>query len=70
MPLTMSTLLMHDERVPIEARHALIAAHAAPPAERAELLESAARILYDDTELDCEDVLELVDLPADCGCGH
>ena len=69
MAFTMSTLLVHDEHVPHAARKALLAADAAVPSERGPLLASAARILYDQTDLDCADALELVGLPAECGCG-
>jgi hypothetical protein len=70
MSLTMASILMHDDLVPEGARAAIRAAYAAPPEQRAEMLESAARILYDETELDCSDVRELVDLEAggDRGC--
>jgi hypothetical protein len=68
MPFTMSTLLVHNEYVPQAARTALLAAHAAPPSDRGALLASAARILHQDTDLDCADALELVGLSGDCGC--
>lgn len=64
MAFTMSTLLVHDDVVPRAAREALHAANVAPPSDRGALLASAARILYDVTDLDCADVLELVGLPA------
>lgn len=74
MPLTMSTLLIHDHAVPQAARLALQAATAAAPSDREALLESAARILYDLTDLECVDVRELVDLPvgdrAQARCGR
>jgi len=69
MAFTMSTLLVHNEQVPDAARKALQAADAATPSQRGPLLASAARILYDQTDLDCEDALELVGLPEECGCG-
>jgi hypothetical protein len=64
---TMAALLMHSSQVPQRAREALRAAHDAPPQERQERLESAARILFKETELPCADVLELVDLPVKPG---
>jgi hypothetical protein len=69
MAFMMSTLLVHSEHVPQAARKALLAADAAAPDERGPLLASAARILHDQTDLDCADALELVGLPAECGCG-
>lgn len=61
-------LLIHAEGVPVPARNALVAASSAEPATRKELLQSAARILYAETELECEDLRELVSLVPDCGC--
>jgi hypothetical protein len=69
MALMMSTLLVHNEQVPAEAREALLAADAAAPSERGPLLASAARILHAQADLDCADALELVGLPEECGCG-
>jgi hypothetical protein len=69
MAFMMSTLLAHSEHVPPAARTALLAADSAAPSDRGPLLASAARILYVQGNLDCADALELVDLPADCGCG-
>jgi hypothetical protein len=67
MSFTLAPLLIHSEHVPEEAREALRAVDGSPAEQRAELLESAARILYDQTELDCREVRELVGLPAgDC----
>jgi hypothetical protein len=68
----MSSLLLHSEQVPIAARIALRAAHESPPESspetRLRLLESAARILRDETGVDCPDARELVDLRSeDCG---
>ena len=61
MAFTMAPLLIHDHEVPLQAREALrVALESAPP--RAEMLLSAARILHIETDLDCRDALELVDL--------
>jgi hypothetical protein len=68
MSLSMAPLLMHSEQVPAEARDALRAAYDAPPEHRSERLESAARILYEQTGLECSDVRELVGLHEDEGC--
>jgi hypothetical protein len=71
MPYSMAPLLMHSQAVPAGARDAIRAAHdTKEPEERREILASAGRILLDETELDCHDVRELLDLPTDedCGC--
>ena len=68
MSFSMAHLLIHSEHVPAEARDALKAAHSAPPARRRPMLESAARILYRGTDLECHDARELVDLP-EGACG-
>lgn len=64
----MASLLIHDTFVPASARDALRAAQEAPEGRRANELQSAARILYEQTDLDCADVRELVDLGPECGC--
>lgn len=64
MAFSLAPLLVHDETVPLLARRALRAAASAPPASRDELLEEAARVLYDETDLECRDVRELVGLPS------
>jgi hypothetical protein len=61
-------LLVHSSAVPAEARSALLAAQASPPAERARALKSAARVLHHETGLECRDVLEIVGLDASGGC--
>jgi hypothetical protein len=60
MPLAL--LLIHGTLVPEPAREALKAAYEAPAGERRALLESAARVLHRETNLDCTDVRELVGL--------
>ena len=67
MSISMASLLMHDDQVPPAARRALRAAHDEAGGKRVEGLRSAARILIAETDLDCEDVRELVDLGPDCG---
>jgi len=62
MSFSMASLLSYSAHVPPEARAALLAARAASPEDRDELLESAALILHRATELPCADVRELVDL--------
>jgi hypothetical protein len=59
---TMAPLLIHSDDVPASARDALKAAYAAPPESRGGYLETAAQILYEETDLECRDVRELVGL--------
>lgn len=60
---SMAHILAHSPHVPQAARHALQEAVTASPDTRTELLESAARILYRESGLECRDVRELVGLP-------
>ena len=61
MPVAL--LLIHGTLVPEPAREALKAAYEATSTEeRRALLESAARVLHRETNLDCVDVRELVGL--------
>jgi hypothetical protein len=67
MSLSMSSLLLHSERIPAAAREVLRAAHAGASEHRIEMLESAARILEREVGLPCTDARELMDLqPAEC----
>lgn len=68
MSFSMTTLLIHSQSVPTRAREALESAESAGPEHRDRLLESAARILHAETDLECADVLELVGLPSGRGC--
>jgi hypothetical protein len=68
MTMSMAPLLMYSEHVPAEARDAIRAAYEAPPEHRGARLESAARILYQETGLDCSDVRELIGLRGDGDC--
>jgi hypothetical protein len=63
MSFSITPLLLHGEQVPPGARHALRAAYDAPPDKRKPHLESAARILHQELDLDCIDARELVGLP-------
>lgn len=68
--MSMASILMHSDAVPASARDVLREASSAPPPSRDALLEAAAKILYAETGLPCEDVLELVGLrESECGCG-
>ena len=72
MSFTLAALLRYSESVPPGAREALRAAYDAPEEQRAVHLQSAARILYRDAELDCRDARELVGLgdgKDDYSCG-
>ncbi|MGE0397377.1 MAG: hypothetical protein AB7T06_11695 [Kofleriaceae bacterium] len=65
----MATLLMHSPDVPANVREALRAADRAEPADRTDQLKTAAHLLYQEVDLPCADVRELVGLPAgECGC--
>jgi hypothetical protein len=61
--LSLTSILIHSEAVPEEAKTALRAAHEAPPSGREEQLEQAARTLYHSTDLECGEVRDLVGLP-------
>jgi hypothetical protein len=68
MSFSLAPLLLHSDDVPADARAALREAHEAPVAYRTALLESAARILYREVDLDCGDARELVGLPTIGSC--
>lgn len=62
MSFSIAPLLMHSYAMPVKARDALRDATLAPKELRRTKLESAARVLYQETGLDCGDVRELVGL--------
>jgi hypothetical protein len=62
MSLSMVPLLIQSSDVPAAARRALRDARDAPPEGRALYLETAARSLYNDLGLDCDDARALVGL--------
>ncbi len=62
MNLSVAPLLIHEEDVPAAARAAVKAAYEAPLGERDRMLESAARVVYRETDLDCDDVRDLFGL--------
>lgn len=68
MSFSVAPLLLHSAQIPAAARLALRAAYDAPAEERAPHLESAARILNRDLDLDCRDARELVGLSTDGNC--
>ena len=69
MTFSMTPLLMHSNAVPARARDALKAAWSEPPERRDAALESAARVLYRETELDCGEARDLIGLPPGGCCG-
>ena len=68
MTFSIASLLLHSDSVPDRARAILRAAYAAPLERRSPYLESAARILYQELDLDCSDARELVGLPSAGSC--
>jgi hypothetical protein len=62
MSLSFVPLLVVEEDVPASARAALRKAKVAPAAMQRELLLEAARALYRDAQLSCDDARELVGL--------
>lgn len=69
MSFSMATLLMNSPDVPANVREALRAAESAEPAERTHQLKTAAHLLYQEVDLPCADVRELVGLPStECSC--
>ena len=68
MGFTMVALLMNSDSVPPAAREALKRAHLGPREHRTALLESAARVLYRETDLDCGEARDLVGL-SEGSCG-
>jgi len=69
MTLSMAPLLIASSDTPAAARRALHAARDASPAERWSHLETAARSLYRDLGLDCDDARALVGLSDVGTCG-
>jgi hypothetical protein len=67
--MSMAPLLIHSDSVPPSAKAAL--REATTSTEPKALLVEAAKALYAETGLPCEDVLELVGLTKeDCGCSE
>jgi hypothetical protein len=61
---SMLPLLIHSEAVPADARSALLQAQSADAEQRIDALVSAARVLHQETGLECRDVLEIIGLEA------
>jgi len=64
MTFSVARLLVDSESTPLGARRALRTAFEAPPEERLPHLETAARVLHRELDLDCRDARELVGLGA------
>lgn len=62
---SMLPLLIHSEAVPAGARSALLQAQSGNAEQRIDALVSAARVLHQETGLECRDVLEIIGLEAD-----
>jgi len=69
---TMAPLLIHSVHISDGVKTALRAAlETESQSEANDHLQSAAKILFEETDLDCNDVKELVGLREDdCGCGE
>ncbi len=65
--LRIAELLIHSDDVPAGARAALSSAFSGPDDERCDNLLEAADILHQQTELELDDIHELIGL-RDCGC--
>lgn len=70
MAFTLAPLLIFDPAVPPRAREALRAGLSGPPEARQREFELAARVIFNETELDCREARELVGLSsAECAAG-
>jgi len=68
MVFSMLPLLIHSPAVPPNAREALRAASAAPVEQRRAALESAARVVFLETDLECREVRDMVGLESAGAC--
>jgi len=59
---SMLPLLVHSSAVSASARSALLAAQSSTPEARVAALKSAARVLHQETGLECREVLDIVGL--------
>jgi len=59
---SMLPLLVHSSALSVGARRALLAAQSGAPEARALALRSAARVLHQETGLECREVLDIVGL--------
>jgi len=58
----MLPLLVHSRAVSAGARSALLAAQSSSPEARPAALKSAVRVLYNETGLECREILDIVGL--------
>jgi hypothetical protein len=70
MSLSLATILIHTDGVSEAAKEALTAASEEREGSSLQqrMLESAARSLHRDFDLECRDALELVGLPSNDAC--
>jgi hypothetical protein len=67
MAMSMTSILIHSDAVSSDVRDALQAAELAPVENRAGARKAVARLLVQESTLDCRDARELVDLaPGAC----
>ena len=57
-------LLVHSHAVSPSAKSAIMAAQSSAPEMRAQALASAARVLHQETGLECSDILDIIGLDA------
>lgn len=69
MGLTLTPLLIHSPAVPPRARDALQLAIQSADGTRHAHLESAARAIFLETDLDCREAREIVGLDSCGSCG-
>lgn len=69
MSLSLAPLLLASDDVPLAARRALWEAQRSPREERTPLLMTAARSLYREVGLNCDEARELVGLSEVGTCG-
>jgi hypothetical protein len=67
MAMSMLSLLIHSHAVSTNVRNALNAAELAPVEQRAVAKKAAARLLLQESSIECQDARELLDLaPGSC----
>lgn len=67
MAMSMTSILIHSHAVSSDVRDALQAAELVPAENRAGARKAAARLLLQESKIDCRDARELVDLaPGAC----
>jgi hypothetical protein len=67
MAMSMTSILIHSHALSPDVRDALQAAEVAPVENRAGARKAAARLLLQESAIDCRDARELLDLaPGSC----